>query len=61
MGFISLLTFIGAVWLAINATQWVWTLIKMLLPRKDLQQEYGPNTWAVITGGSDGIGLAFAR
>ena len=27
----------------------------------NLSEKYGPGSWALITGGSDGIGLAFTR
>ena len=35
-------------------------LLFSLRPSKDLTARYGKNTWALITGGSDGIGKAFS-
>ena len=38
----------------------VWKYL--LRPGKDLYKTYGgPNTWAIVTGGSSGIGLAYAK
>ena len=34
--------------------------LKAFYPLKNFSQRYGPNSWAVITGGSDGIGKGFA-
>jgi 17beta-estradiol 17-dehydrogenase / very-long-chain 3-oxoacyl-CoA reductase len=31
-----------------------------LRPKKNLKLEYGENSWALITGASDGIGKGFA-
>lgn len=58
---IYLLAALGAIWLAYVLLSFAWTLIRLLLPRGDLAYEYGTNSWAVITGASDGIGLAFAK
>lgn len=32
-----------------------------LKPMKDLKKTYGDNSWAVVTGGSDGIGFGFCE
>ena len=32
-----------------------------LRPRLNFKTRYGENTWAMITGSTDGIGLAFAE
>ena len=59
--FIYFLAAVGGIWFVIAISSCIWTLIRMLLPRKDLVYDYGDNTWAVITGASDGIGLGFAK
>lgn len=59
--FIYFLAVVGGIWFVIAISSCVWTFIRLLLPRKDLIYDYGENTWAVITGASDGIGLAFAK
>lgn len=40
--------------------QFFINLLKAFLPIKDLPSRYGPKSWAVITGASDGIGKGFA-
>jgi len=36
----------------------LYFIYKRLRPRKDLTNRYGLNTWALVTGGTDGIGKA---
>ncbi len=54
---------VGSLYLAhktVCVLGWVWK--QFLRPGRDLYRIYGgANTWAVVTGGSDGIGLAYAR
>lgn len=59
--FIYFLAAVGGIWFILAISRFLWTLIRMLLPRKDLVYEYGDSAWAVVTGASDGIGLAFAK
>lgn len=59
--FIYFLATIGGIWFVFAISGGAWTLVRMLLPRKNLVHDYGADTWAVITGASDGIGLAFAK
>ena len=33
---------------------------KMLRPKRNLSKRYGPKSWALITGSSEGIGKAMA-
>lgn len=33
----------------------------MLRPRHNLQERYGANSWAIITGSTNGIGAGFAE
>lgn len=58
---IYILAGIGGCLLAYLLFSFMWTTIGLLLPRMDIQSSYGVRSWAVITGASDGIGLAFAR
>lgn len=39
----------------------LWALVKAILPQKNFTERYGENTWAIVTGGSDGIGLGFCE
>lgn len=59
LNFIYFLAVIGAIVLAVFLARVLWSLIKMILPEKNYTARYGENSWAVITGGSDGIGLGF--
>ena len=41
------------------AKPWLWGFWKHVLrPRRDLLGRYGKDSWAVVTGASDGIGEA---
>jgi NADPH:quinone reductase-like Zn-dependent oxidoreductase len=45
-----------------KAIVWVaYELHALFSPRIDLAARYGKGTWTVITGGSEGIGYAFAK
>jgi 17beta-estradiol 17-dehydrogenase / very-long-chain 3-oxoacyl-CoA reductase len=58
----NVLALLGAA--AVAHTVWGWTksfVRNFILPGKDLAARYGKGSWAVITGGSDGIGKAFAE
>jgi len=57
----SFLGFIGLITIMIATLQFIYYLLQKLLPRKSLSEKYGLNTWAVITGASDGIGKGFAQ
>jgi hypothetical protein len=59
--FIYILAGLGGLILTYLIFSLMWTLIGLLLPRKDLLYEYGTGSWAIITGASDGIGLSFAK
>lgn len=59
LNFIYFLAVIGAITLAVFLAKVIWSLVKMILPEKNFMDRYGENTWVVITGGSDGIGLGF--
>jgi len=64
MELIAVLCCICIVYGSFRVLQFVWVsgrrLTAGLLPRNMLQ-EYGENSWAVITGASDGIGEQFAK
>lgn len=59
--FIYFLAVVGGIWFIFAISKFIWMLVRLLFPRKDLVEEYGENAWAVVTGASDGIGLAFAK
>jgi 17beta-estradiol 17-dehydrogenase / very-long-chain 3-oxoacyl-CoA reductase len=46
-----------------RASWHVWLIIQEILILKELNllKRYGPGTWALITGATDGIGLGFAN
>jgi len=52
-------------WGAYSLLRWCWTPLRgiwrhFLRPRRNLTQRYG-GTWALVTGGSDGIGEAYSH
>eukprot|EP00331_Platyophrya_macrostoma_P027221 CAMPEP_0176458544 /NCGR_PEP_ID=MMETSP0127-20121128/32667_1 /TAXON_ID=938130 /ORGANISM="Platyophrya macrostoma, Strain WH" /LENGTH=320 /DNA_ID=CAMNT_0017849155 /DNA_START=23 /DNA_END=985 /DNA_ORIENTATION=+ len=55
---------IGAVWASYKVLKASWNTLSFLsdafIPGYDLIKRYGQNSWALITGASDGIGKAFA-
>ncbi|TNV77015.1 hypothetical protein FGO68_gene12886 [Halteria grandinella] len=52
LGFLKLLELLYRVW---------WTIRRNLRSTAALTARYGKGSWAVVTGGSDGIGLAMAK
>ena len=61
LNFIYFLAAIGGIWFVVFLAKILWSLIKAILPEKDYAERYGGFTWAVVTGGSDGIGLGFCE
>lgn len=59
LNFIYFLAVIGAIVFAVFIAKLLWVFVKMILPNKNYQERYGENSWAIVTGGSDGIGLGF--
>ena len=56
-----LIKLIGFVFLLKKVINTLITIYKMTIrKRKNFQKRYGSNSWAFITGSSDGIGKAFA-
>lgn len=52
---------IGALWAAVQCAKWAQFLASLYLPSRDLLKRYkGAGNWAVITGGSEGIGFSMA-
>lgn len=51
---------LGAGYLVVKALSWTASALYSLRPGKDLPARYGPKTWALITGASEGIGKIFA-
>jgi hypothetical protein len=50
---------VGAIVFAVFIGKLLWIVVKMILPEKNYMERYGRNSWVVVTGGSDGIGLGF--
>ncbi|MDR0275758.1 MAG: SDR family NAD(P)-dependent oxidoreductase [Burkholderiaceae bacterium] len=48
---------------AVNVARWLWqyTWLPRQLQGSRLAERYGPGSWALITGASDGLGKAFAQ
>ena len=68
MAFDSLFVFqiIGAIAIALAAAKiahWLWLYVGLPLRFSGarLAERYGPGSWALITGASDGLGKAFAE
>jgi 17beta-estradiol 17-dehydrogenase / very-long-chain 3-oxoacyl-CoA reductase len=61
LNFIYFLAVIGGIVFVIWIAKLLWALIKAILPAKNFSERYGKRSWAVITGGSDGIGLGFCE
>lgn len=47
-------------WIALGFLLYLWRLLRRRCPA-NLLKKYGVGSWAVVTGGSDGIGRAFAE
>ena len=58
---LSLLKFIGFLKMLELIYRLVWTFRRNQRTTAHLTERYGRGSWAVITGGSDGIGLAMAK
>ncbi len=61
LNFIYFLAVIGAIVFAVFISKLLWVLVKIILPEKNYLERYGANSWVVVTGGSDGIGLGFCE
>lgn len=61
LNFIYFLAVIGAISFAVFIAKLLWVLVKMILPNKNYGSRYGENSWVIVTGGSDGIGLGFCE
>lgn len=61
LNFVYFLAVIGGAVFILWAAKILWSLIKAILPPKNFSQRYGRGSWAVVTGGSDGIGLGFCQ
>jgi 17beta-estradiol 17-dehydrogenase / very-long-chain 3-oxoacyl-CoA reductase len=58
---LSLIRIVGFLKLIELIFRVVWTVKRNLRTTAALTERYGKGSWAVITGGSDGIGLAMAK
>jgi len=51
------------IWALVNLARWLW--LYLWLPQRltgeRLAERFGPGSWALITGASDGLGKAFAQ
>ena len=61
INFIYFLAAIGGIWFIIHISLILWNLLKTIFPRRDHLNNYGEKSWAVITGATEGIGLAFTQ
>ena len=61
LNFIYFLAVIGGIWFIVHISLLVWAFLRMLFPRRNHLENYGANSWAVVTGASDGIGLALCK
>ena len=61
LNFVYFLAVIGGIVFAVFLAKLLWTLIKIILPGKNYIERYGEDTWVIVTGGSDGIGLGFCE
>ena len=59
LNFIYFLAVIGGIVFVVWIGKLLWSLIMAILPAKNYRERYGKGSWAVVTGGSDGIGLGF--
>ena len=57
--FIYFLAVIGGIVFIVWISKVIWALIVLILPSKNYLERYGRDSWAVVTGGSDGLGLGF--
>lgn len=61
LNFIYFLAAIGAIYFILFLIKVLWSLLKLLIPAKNIRDSYGENCWAVVTGATDGIGLGFCE
>lgn len=55
---------LSSLWVGAKAMKTSWNLLSFLaetfIPGPDLKRRYGKDSWALVTGASDGLGRAFA-
>lgn len=61
LNFIYFLAAVGGLTILVWITKLFWALIKAIMPANNCLERYGDDTWVVVTGGSDGIGLGFCE
>ena len=61
LNFIYFLAAVGGIVFIVWISKLLWSIIKAILPAKNFKERYGLKSWAVVTGGSDGVGLGFCE
>ena len=61
LNFLYFLSTVGGIVILVILLKILWAIIKTILPAKNYVERYGEDSWVVVTGGSDGIGLGFCE
>jgi len=57
----NILFFVGIFVLVKSILPYLYEFLLYLLPMKNLLKIYGSDSWAIVTGATDGLGKAFAE
>ena len=59
LDFLYFLSAVGGIVVLVVLGKLLWVIIQAIMPAKDIAERYGEDSWVIVTGGSDGIGLGF--